>query len=212
MVRAILEGRKTMTRRVAKVYETSPGFISPVGCYAPRKPENHSSYCRYGQPGDRLWVRENLEKHRLTGVTLTNGRKIPGGSFAFYRADRKQCHVGGAGIKEGLEWGWEKDVLSSIFMPRIASRISLEITDVRVERLQEISPSDCEAEGITGESHESPVRGQPYEEYRNGDGLVYGEPIDAFAALWDSINGNKPGRSWADNPWVWVISFKRIGG
>jgi hypothetical protein len=235
---AILDGRKTMTRRVVKpqpdLSALKPEYrdlqfefrrmpvLGPTHipsewgfCAKYDKPNFVPIYgyrCPYGQPGDRLWVRENLEKHRLPGVTLTNGRKIPGGSFAFYRADRKQCRVGGAGIKEGLEWGWEKDVLSSIFMPRIASRISLEITDVRVERLQEISPSDCEAEGITGESHESPVRGQPYEEYRNGDGLVYGEPIDAFAALWDSINGNKPGRSWADNPWVWVISFKRIGG
>jgi len=191
MVKAILDGRKSATRRVAKVYETSPGFISPVGCHVPRKPKNHVPYCPYGQKGMTLWVRE---AHYIIGET---------GQY-FYRAD------GSNNYGDKLKWPgpWKP----SIHMPRRASRITLEITGVRVERVQEISPADCEAEGITGESHASPVRGQPYEEYFNGDGLVYPYPCEAFRALWDSINGKRPGRSWADNPWVWVIFFKRIGG
>jgi len=94
----------------------------------------------------------------------------------------------------------------SIFMPRWASRITLEITDIRIERVQDIAPLDCEKEGIIGSTHASPVRGQPYEEYLNGDGLVYTDPKTAFANLWDSIN-EKRGYPWTQNPWVWCISF-----
>jgi hypothetical protein len=77
-------------------------------------------------------------------------------------------------------------------MPRWASRISLEITDIRVERVQDISGPDCWAEGITHDSE------------------IYGSVVHTFDDLWDSINGKKPGRAWADNPSVWVVSFKRV--
>jgi len=229
MVRAILDGRKTMTRRVVKpqpdLSVLKPEYrdlqfefrrmpvLGPTHipsewgfCAKHDKPNCVPIYgyrCPYGQPGDRLWVKETLEKRRLNGITLADGRKIPGGSFAFYRADGKQCLVGGPGINEGIGWEWEKDVLSSIFMPRFASRIMLEITDVRVERLQDISREDAKKEGFWP----SDLNG-----LESWNGKLYGNANLAFEACWDSINGKKPGRSWADNPWVWVISFKRIGG
>jgi len=84
--------------------------------------------------------------------------------------------------------------------------VDYEITNVRVERVQEITPSDCEAEGITGKTSASPVRGQPYEQYYNGDGLVYAEPYLAFHSLWDTIYGET--FPWDSNPWVWVIEFQ----
>jgi len=88
-------------------------------------------------------------------------------------------------------------------MPRDFARIVGPVIQVKAEWVQGISPSDCEAEGITEVSLASPVRGFPYEEYRNSDGLVYGSSVEAFSALWDSINGQKPGCSWKDNPPVW---------
>jgi hypothetical protein len=183
MVRAILAGTKTQTRRIVKPQPPtgctgmesidSPPFqgfrFLPVGLW-PEDPRYGNRSCPYGQPGGRLWVRETW-----AWCTKADGHHI-------YKADGDgigNCHV------DGDRWR------PSIFMPRWASRITLEITEVRVQRLQEISVQDAIAEGIA----KSPTS-YPRDER------------DDFRDLWDSINANK--YPWASNPYVWALTFKKI--
>lgn len=180
MVLAILEGRKTQTRRVIKPQpelSDNAGFIQHdkkgikwahgKGIDYAGTVRNFAHKCPYGQPGDRLWVRETF------CFLINNGT---GERKTFYRSD---------GILNNPPQGWKP----SIFMPRWASRITLEITSIRVERLQDISGPDCWAEGITRDCEK------------------YGSVTHTYQDLWESING--PG-SWDDNPWVWGIEFKRV--
>lgn len=180
MVRALLNGTKTQTRRVVKD-EQKARALNAAGYSA----------CPYGQPGDRLWVRETWQAFfddevppdRPRGPRHTMG--IPAQpelkSFAFYRADGDMPphHEYGA-----VRW------FPSIHMPRKYSRILLEIVGVRVERLQDISRGDAMAEGC------------PFPNIARG-----ANPREWYAELWDQING--PG-SWSANPWVWVVEFKRV--
>jgi hypothetical protein len=171
MVRAILDGRKTQTRRVAKFTQIMDGpfkgYLSFKGiAYNPdtKLPSMRrllASVCPHGQLGDRLWVRETWAKAGEVGDEVE------------YRADNHD--------PLGAKWR------PSIFMTRNKSRIDLEVTGVRVERLQDISLDDCEAEGI---------------EFPPG-----ARSVGNFAALWDSINGEG---AWKSNPWVWCIEFKRV--
>lgn len=173
-IRAILAGRKTQTRRVVK----SPGAKLPG--YDAHADEHLR--CPYGQPGDLLWIRETF--------TLTrHGRAV-------YRADATD--QGGArwpGITPGDPAG---DVrwTSPIHMPRSSARLWLRVKGVRVERLQEITPEDALAEGITpdAEAH----AGQDWREKVDRD----------FAERWDALNA-KRGYAWESNPWVWRIEFER---
>ena len=166
MVRAILDGRKTQTRRVFKFRETN----QPPSCPDRFDPKAVTQPCPYGAPGDRLWVREShhISTPRHDGDT---------GSVE-YRAD--YCDE----LARGIHWR------SPVCMPRWASRIDLEIVSRRVERLDEITPDDCRAES------------QPAG--NNDIGVRYG-----FGQQWEADNG--PG-SWAENPWVWVVEFKRVEG
>ena len=230
MVRAILDGHKTQTRRVIRpqpvFWPTGDGLPDAWSWSHPSATKINSKHCGehfntdeigldgfkellakcspYGVPGDRLWVRETWIPSLDGPRQIETGEEIYG---VAYRAD--------SGYQFPLPeaerlWKGEADRWRpSIHMPRWASRIDLEITDVRVERVQEITPTDCEAEGITGQSKASPVRGQPYEEYSNGDGLVYTEPRIAFLRFWDDSIA-KPGEKWDDNPWVWAYEFKVI--
>jgi hypothetical protein len=186
MVRAILDGRKTMTRRVIK---PQPRFIESSGRWEWPIPTSkiHKGCCTSVvtasrewweylmpdqfpyRPWDRLWVRETWQNNPYGGIV--------------YRA--------GSGIVNCAGRGWRP----SIFMPRWASRITLEITGVRVERVRDISESDAKAEGVT-----------PSIVGRDFDYLGYRA---GFQSLWDSIN-SKRGYSWASNPWVWVVEFKRV--
>ncbi len=181
-VKAILEGRQTMFRRVIKPQPpTNYGGLTMVSgnlwsaydsrarCFAAR--------CPYGQVGDRLWVRETF----AGGIDGTP-------ASVDYRAD-------GRDYGEGIRVPWRP----SIHMPRWASRITLEITGIKVERIQEISGADCLAEGI--EACKSHVYTQSY---RDNDYL-----IGHFATLWDSINA-KRGYGWDVNPLVWVPSVRRV--
>lgn len=204
MVRAILDGSKTQTRRIAKLSSSLPdgkGWTTLV------KPGTHvhlplvdgrwqwkpaggdewqpypdlSDYCPYGKPGDRLWVRETWtiqDEH-------PEMRRKPeqGDSFAF-RATGQSGYYGPT--NKIVRWR------PSIHMPRLASRINLEITGVRIERLNNISPSDSLAEGCP---------------YHHKTGFSPEDAVKWYADLWESINGTG---SWAANPWVWVVEFKRV--
>ena len=177
MVRAILAGAKTQTRRVAKlkpwhqIEERDDGTPWPW-MYDDDRASDHWVPCPHGQPGDRLWVREcwGFEKR-----TEDDPRLEP---VATYRVDDAEH------IFPVNRWR------PSIHMPRHLSRITLEITGVRVERLQDISEADTVAEGI------------PAGEVSPDDAGRF-----AYRVLWESLHGPN---SWDANPWVWVIEFKRL--
>ena len=193
MVQAILDGRKTMTRRVCK-YQPSVSVRKAGSMWGIKGGDAlwHFGHkivsCPYGQPGDRLWVRETWMPFTEQGCPV---------GATIYRATDHPEPDGDSPLR------WKP----SIFMPRWASRITLEITAVRVERVQDISEKDAKAEGCGG--------------YVGGEGPMsesvlaiepgYNHPNffrDGFAYLWDSLNA-KRGYGWDANPWVWVISFKR---
>ncbi|KIA78994.1 hypothetical protein QR66_18395 [Chromobacterium piscinae] len=176
MVRAALAGTKTQTRRIVK---GEPDFIrwNPIAINGVAGWENEHGRplrCPHGRPGDRLWVREAFQI-----VRRGDDWDIP-----IYRADDIAGHINS---------GWKP----SIHMPRWASRILLEITDVRVERLQDISEADAVAEGVT------PAAVQSFSD----TGLVTRPAGFAYRDLWEQING---AGSWDANPWVWVVEFKRV--
>ena len=175
MVRAILAGRKTQTRRVIKPQPDELRYSGMVDnrqfarFWTPGEHENTSTItdvrCPYGVPGNHLWVRETW---------AIEGQ---------YRDDTGYCYRAD-GDKAGVRWR------SPRYMPRVVSRITLKITGVRVERVQDIAQRDAIAEGIeSGESTWTPI----YE----------------FRKLWDSINANR-GYAWDTNPWVWVIEFAKL--
>lgn len=199
-IQPILEGRKTQTRRIVK---PQPDLVCEEGkhtkyswrggFYALRMyPANSMmlDHCPYGQPGDRLWVRETWAcrgKHTDSYSPL----EISGNRSHFEIWYAASC------IRDGRE-RFNTDFLGkwrpSIFMPRNLSRILLEITDVRVERLQEITPTDAMAEGVEGKGLNKDI--VPDQGWRM-----------AYRDLWKSING---AGSWDTNPFVWVIEFRRM--
>lgn len=191
MVRAIIEGRKTQTRRVVKpdpASDINPILVDGAWQWATRESRRA---CPYGEPGDRLWVRETTHRrpmlHLLTGEPLAP--KYDGGA---YSADDEDVLT-----PEGFDIGWwySRKVCPAIHMPRLASRIDLEVTGVRVERLQDISNDDARAEGILPEYAESCIdHGHPF------------NAIPRFQLLWESSNG---AGSWDANPWVWVVEFRK---
>lgn len=203
MVRAILEGRKTQTRRIVKLphenplgqWEPStiggPGLYDREGRQALQQEclwhtrTGDTLVCPQGVPGDRLWVRETWCDLGPNGVS--------------YRADgplgsSRGCVVSDPMCKGAAECEccWRP----SIHMPRWACRLRLLITGVRVERLQDISADDAEAEG----SQDFWGKKSPW------PGVCAPVAVHGFASLWEVVNG--PG-SWAANPWVWVVEFER---
>lgn len=162
MVRALLAGTKTQTRRAVKFVSSADfeTFLNNV--------PNKTACCPYGKPGDRLWVRET---------------HLPKASGTIYRADFSEFEAAGLG---GMYGGWKP----SIFCRREHSRILLEITSVRVERLQDISDADAIAEGVGGDVTVTPCFA-----------------VERYRATWESING---AGSWDANPWVWCISFEVV--
>lgn len=219
MVRAILEGRKTQTRRVItdrrewvrdalpavqRITKSTADFWNmAVGEYRQIEHCGHKMdcghigciRCPFGQPGDRLWVRESW------------CHNSPPSGF-LYKADGELVILeDGDGFAECNKDGTTRSPWKSPrFMPRKASRITLEITAVRVERLQDINAEDAIAEGIRRISH---GREGYYYHHENMDpsGQNYCHADDAFRHLWQSINGPE---SWAANPFVWVVEFKRV--
>lgn len=191
MVRAILSGQKTQTRRVAKL--TDAGHVKePRGHrrWHPGDPDATKA-SPYGQPGDRLWVRETWAKNE-GGAGGYCYRADHGGACAY------EAHDLGKGLVTHKVSKWKP----SIHMPRAASRITLEITGVRVERLDDISRNDAIAEGV---HRDTAGRWTTYSATESAREHL--SPAEAYRDLWESINGTG---SWEANPWVWVVEFKRI--
>lgn len=196
-VRAILAGQKTMIRRAVRI---PPRKLCPVSAQFSSVKNGVAMFicgtdgalvrCQLGQPGDRLWVRKTWNARPVSEVDSgmyeawapykAIPKQQPSNAWVYFEAD---------GDEEGP---WRP----SIHMPRWASRLTLEITSVRVERLQDISGMDAKREGVSVPAH------LPHD----GADLDYARR--EYRRLWQSING--PG-SWDANPWVWVVEFKRVG-
>jgi hypothetical protein len=211
MVRAILEGRKTQTRRVAPIKSLKINrpngfdfctweleFDKPIrGAYGSISGGTMTNrqareflgrrFCPYGDVGDRLWVRE---------------------TFAPYEHDDEYLYR--ATIKEDTDYSADEIAQirfkPSIHMPRKASRIDLEIIGVRVERLNDISEDDSIAEGIANLGNVFDCW-KDYQASNTISGCAHSTPDLSFRSLWESINGDG---SWEKNPWVWAIEFKKV--
>ncbi|CAA0348542.1 morphogenetic protein [Klebsiella pneumoniae] len=202
MVRAILDGRKTQTRRIVKLQPDEDGLAKVTnGPWVDTSERNYR--CPFGDVGDRIWVRETFQgplfDYEQMEAYLEDSSRFEKPEFCQYAADgghRPEYQD----ADDNLRHGWRP----SIHMPRWASRIMLEITDVRVERLNAISEEDARAEGIIDGGCLNCGEPEPC-------GCANPEPdaTDAFAYLWQSIYGQE---SWNANPWVWVIEFKRVEG
>ena len=196
MVRAIIEGRKTQTRRIVKAERLHEEYGKPVwdkawvdgpsnyvylhvpfdGCGVDGMATTHRHYCPH-PVGTRLWVRETWLEFPWVG---SDGKE---NLYAAYRATDEHTYPRHPSDR------WRP----SIHMPRKYSRITLEVTDVRVQRIQSITPDDCANEGIEGGGESDPL------------GPI--SLVTKFASLWQSINGEG---SWARNDWVWAYTFKAI--
>ena len=215
MVRAILAGTKTQTRRIVKPQPEAMHTVYPPpsdGEWYWKHATLDAGYCHtngdamvrlmlprcpYGKPGDRLWVREAHAIVPRTAYRCSKGvqqtlRPEDDHDAAIYRE-------GWTLSRGGLRWR------PSIHMPRWASRITLDITTVRVERLQDISVADAVAEGLSRRTAKL-LRVEKFGLPEWADELWRMSPLDAYMHLWESING--PG-SWDANPWVWVVEFRR---
>lgn len=201
MVRALLADKKTQTRRIIKHQPERvvvPGIGPMLAIQQPRgenrwlwpnaKAEVIAS-CPYGQPGDLLWVRESFA-HVYRGNARPNARSP---DDVAYMAD-------GMMLDQDVYGTWKP----SIHMPRWASRITLELTDVRLERLNNISESDCWAEGIEEVMHDFDDASQADMAKRLGCCIEDAKPL--YAQLWEQINGIG---SWGANPLVWVVEFRK---
>ena len=202
-----LDGTKTMTRRTYGLEEINKHLdlwrvtptLNPVvwGFYQGTEAnptEIVRIKCPYGQVGDRLWVRETHYRHGFWVLHQSSWKFNPSGNIVKYNNIYDNEPPSGVLKGYGYKLGWYKR--PSIFMPRWASRITLEITEVRAERLWEITPNDCIAEGVSpdvgGEGH-----------------IILTDHISPFARLWDSLNA-KRGYGWEVNCWVWPIRYKLV--
>lgn len=209
MVRALLDGSKTQTRRVCKpavvngLSRVIPAYKSQEGeqCPAAHTPGWFGDEdgdvlfsCPFGQPGDRLWVRETwvCDHFRVQSgpyLEVDDARE-----HLFYRADNEQPFES----PEGNFWK------PSIHMPRWAYRILLEVVSVRVERLNDCSEADARAEGAT---HYGPANHLSHGGWSHDGHHVHATALASYEKLWKQING---ACSWAANPWVWVVELKRV--
>lgn len=208
MVRALLAGAKSQTRRIMKPQPSDvwtpfswgevhrmrdDEFVMKNGGpvvvgHGPSNEWGTEAYaCPYGVPGDRLWVRETL-------------RSAPWRDFdaMTYAADGE--HVWD--LDNPCRWAWKRSALPSIHMPRLASRITREITEIRVQRLQDISEEDALAEGVTPPS--TNTAGSLFFVWSGIDPM---SAKSAYATLWEEINGRG---SWDANPWCWCVSFRKV--
>lgn len=236
MVRATLAGNKTQTRRMIKLPHenalgqwepstiggelggrTAGGDEIPVQGVIWHMRTGDCLASPYGQPGDRLWVRETFYAYGRWETRFSAKKKRDEWHFVDMTAecDRRYQYAADnpdvplAKGRGGAQPGWY--TRPAIFMPRAACRILLGITGVRVERLNECSAADARAEGLISYEHswrdsEYPLPDIAYEPFK-GSPVRPSEPVAAYAALWESING---AGSWAANPWVWRVEFSRV--
>ena len=210
MVRAILDGRKIQTHRIIKDCTVGRDPISKfiqigkkfIGCYPEDVPELIRECCPYGVPGDRIWVRETFQGPLFDFEQMEayqeDSSKFKKPEFCVYKADGKPAPEF-FDADDNLHCGWRP----SIHMPRWASRITLEITGVRVEQLKSISEEEARSEGVAR------LREGFWKHYQPGWTQHQLSARGSFATLWDSIYGSG---EWDRNPWVWVLEFKRIEG
>lgn len=204
MVRALPDGRKTQTRRIIKIdpqpvaitpHKIGAGFMVEKWKKQQREMGNFGRcdtiHCPYGVAGDRIWVRETFAQVPIREPDGGQGDKM---GF-IYRADGDSAF---AVIPD--EWEFMGKWKPSIFMPRIASRITLEITRVRVERLQDISEADAKAEGVIVPDRNPFSSGPGAWEAANPFKFTY-------LLLWDSLHGKG---AWDKNPWGWVLEFVKL--
>lgn len=197
LVRAILAGKKSVTRRVVKPQPpswiesfgyscfTPPGSISGRGNFEDRGPAETFFRCPYGVPGDLLYVKETWAKREDIDPATERSRAV---HYLLHRA----TYEGDIGD----EWHYYGRWRPSIFMPRWASRITLRVTDVRVERLRDITEEEAITEGFYAWTHRT-------------EGEISAR--HQFRELWAEINGKRSGCAWEDSPWVWVIQFRKEG-
>lgn len=208
MVRSILEGRKTQTRRMVAHHVNGPADIGHFGAGMPfirSGGTGRVKQCPFGQPGDQLWVRETtvrVEEHGYIGpvyLASENGRACLDGGLAPAPDDMTEVEP------------WEIKLRPAIHMPKTMARIWLEITNVRVERVRDISTADALAEGIhrvkIGSGYPDRYSTVPvsHEDVVTGQAHTYEDPRQAFETLWKWTGGE-----WYDGTWVWVIEFKRF--
>lgn len=226
MVRAILDGRKTQTRRIVNPQPTRddiradwyyPTVVDRLGEEGPGERTfgafsidgEWGTRCPYGSPGDTLlWVRETWQQFAPRPAPAD---EMPANACIHYRADFSDADLRLRTDEDGdplpqLRWR------PSIFMPRWASRLTLRVTNVRVERLHEITEQDAKAEGVAQGDIEPDEHGPWRVGFVLGDedgkcGL-WPTARRAFEVGWDSINGKRA--PWASNPWVWVVGFERM--
>lgn len=208
MIRALLAGRKTQTRRIV-TFPPSGSFVCVEmndGTYWPyisddgeteirlsgsHEGEEDPMSCPYGAPGDRLWVKETF---REPGSLMRADGKMPPN---LYRDD-----VVWKADDETQDGPWR----SPLFLPRRLSRLTLEVEAVRVERVQDISAADIIAEGAVERAHEHDGLGRmPVSAF---DKMAYLDLISLWSSGWDAINGKRA--PWASNPWVWVVTFRVV--
>lgn len=217
MVRALLDGSKTQTRRIVKQLDPAEGAVTtdhdgkPMGaCWAFAGPVIH---CPYGQPGDRLWVRESYHflaefdvnsPSAVGDLCLAAGYNKPWAPIQYdsdgSRRDWMAVSTPGGAV-QAITPGKGRP---SIHMPRWASRILLEIISVRAERLNDCSDADARAEGA---KHYEPANHLSHGGWSHDEHYVHETAKASFESLWERIGG---AGAWAVNPWVWVVEFKRV--
>lgn len=242
MVRAVLDGRKTQTRRVMNPqpipneHKEGKHWVSNNSVKSMIDVEDFlqghdktvaGCFCPYGAPGDQLWVRETWRTFAAP-IPCDDGSIEDRSIGLGFKSDDGLTYPDidnvSTDVLHRLGKQYEQDMKStgigvprwrpSIHMPRWASRIQLEITDVRVERVQDISGEDAQKEGCTFVDFGKNKWGNQNPGWRCGDAATHhGQALDtprfAFANIWNSIN-EKCGLGWDINPWVWVVEFHRL--
>lgn len=202
MVRALLDGSKTQTRRIVKNRkEPDIGCDMSLGEIALEQPAIQQRMCPYGQPGERLWVRETFQ-----GPLVDDADAYRAEPADFQKP--RYCEYAADGGEAPEFMTMDDDLVCcwrpSIHMPRWACRILLEVVSVRVERLNDCSEADAKAEGAT---HHEPVNHLSHGGWSHDGHYVHKTATESYKKLWDDISGTE---SWTANPWVWVIEFKRV--
>jgi hypothetical protein len=219
---------KTNTRRiclpqwpidaVVKEHSAVPGLWLPytsdgrvMNSHQANRKDHCDMFCPYGQPGDRLWMRETWKTHKLYDPYAPS--QIDSGAAVYWLADDTKK------LNGPEDWGKTR---TSIHMPRWASRLTLEVLTVRVERLQDISEDDAKAEGLVRlaghpNAYQCAVSKKFHVQAEHNEfcGCLVGQTLKlrpavcAFGSTWNGVNA-KRGHNWDSNPWVWAIEFKRL--